>query len=548
MASRGDGDGLLPARGLLIGVRWGALAVAVAIGITLRLGFANLVAGTGLTAVAVARTVWPVRLRRKNLTDLALVVGETVVTIAAIVFTGGWVSPYLFCLAVTAVAVGYSYDLVVTLSAGMGVVLAISALAAVVESPAEPSQAIVGASQVILLFALAGYARRIFRVEEERVSLALDRVLRLTEANDLLFELHRVAQTLPVSLELGDTLALTGNRIRELFQADVFAVLLREEGSGSWQIAAAEGTRMRGPLTERQLPAPVRRALVEDGPAVVSDLGTSGGLAFSSLSGMYAALRSRRTVLGVLVVEHHQRARFSDHDASLLEGICEQAALAIDNARMFQRLRTVGAHEERSRIARDLHDRVGQSLAYLAFELDRLVGRSGGTDLGEDLKVLRNDVRRAVSEIRETLYDLRTEVSEQRGMADVLPELVERVRQRTGLQIALDVQGDERLPLTLEREALRIAQEAIANVERHARAGRLAVTLRLGAEEATLSIVDDGIGFDRAAGTRIDSYGLLGMHERAAAIGATLDIDSAPGQGTTVRCRIRQPDQEATRA
>jgi signal transduction histidine kinase len=547
MAPTDDEDGLLPARGLLIGVRWGALAVAVAIGATLQLGAANVIAGVTLALVALARTVRPVRLRRRHRIDLGLVASETCITVAAIAFTDGWVSPYLFCLSVTAVAVGYTYDLVVTLSVGLVVVLTVTAFSELVGSPAATSEAVVGASQVVLLFALAGYARRIFRVEEARVSLALDRVMRLTQANDLLFELHRVAQTLPVSLELGDTLALTGNRIRELFRADVYAVLLRDEVTGAWQIAAAEGTRTKGPFTDGELPAPARVALGQPRPCLVSELNERGGLAYTSTSGIYAALRARGNPLGLIVVEHRNRNAFSEHDAHLLEGIAEQAALAIDNARIFQRLRTVGAHEERSRIARDLHDRVGQSLAYLAFELDRLAGRATGTPIADDLKELRNDVRRAVSEVRETLYDLRSEVSEQRGIAEVLAELVDRVRIRSGIEVVLDIDGTDRLPITLEREVLRIAQEAMANVERHSGAQQMVITLHLGPAETALSIVDDGVGFERGQG-RIDSYGLLGMRERATAIGASLEIVSSPGKGTTVRCSVKQPEQEGTRA
>src|SRR5687768_4162461 len=115
-------DGLLPARGLLIGVRWGALAVALAIGATLQLGLTSVLAGLALALVAVARTVRPIRLRSGNIVDVGLLVSETCMTIAAIVLTDGWVSPYVFCLAVTAVAVGYTYDLVVTVAVGLALV------------------------------------------------------------------------------------------------------------------------------------------------------------------------------------------------------------------------------------------------------------------------------------------------------------------------------------------------------------------------------------------------------------------------------------------
>jgi signal transduction histidine kinase len=222
----------------------------------------------------------------------------------------------------------------------------------------------------------------------------------------------------------------------------------------------------------------------------------------------------------------------------------EQAALAIDNARLFRRLRTVGADQERTRIARDLHDRVGQSLAYLAFELERLVGKTDASAVRAELQGLRDDVRQAVSEVRETLYDLRTEVSEEVGLAVVLDDFVQRVQSRSGLAAKLRLDGDERLPLTHERELLRIAQEAVTNVERHAKATAVIVSLSLNPGEAVLEVSDDGCGFVKGNAGRLDSYGLVGMRERADAIGAALEIDTAPGRGTTILCRLRQTEHE----
>jgi len=153
-------------------------------------------------------------------------------------------------------------------------------------------------------------------------------------------------------------------------------------------------------------------------------------------------------------------------------------------------------------------------------------------------------VRQAVSEVRDALYDLRTEVSEQVGLRVVLDDFVQRVRARSGLAVKLRLEGDERLPLTHERELLRIAQEAVTNVERHAEASSVIVSLRLRPEEASLEVTDDGRGFVKGSAGRPDSYGLVGMRERADAIGAVLEIDTAPGRGTTIRCRLRQPEHE----
>ena len=120
-------------------------------------------------------------------------------------------------------------------------------------------------------------------------------------------------------------------------------------------------------------------------------------------------------------IEHPEPCHFTDRDVELLNGFAEPAALALDNARWFGRLRTVGAEEERTRIARDLHDRIGQSLAYLAFELDRIVKTDAkGEDVGGSLEQLRSDIRDVIRDVRDTLYDLRTDVSESQDVLTVL--------------------------------------------------------------------------------------------------------------------------------
>jgi signal transduction histidine kinase len=256
-------------------------------------------------------------------------------------------------------------------------------------------------------------------------------------------------------------------------------------------------------------------------------------------SGIYAVLRTRGASVGLLSLEHSDNGHFTARDAELLEGVAEPAALAIDNARWFARLRTIGAEEERTRIARDLHDRIGQSLAYLAFELDRIVKTDGkGEPVGPALERLRSDIRDVIREVRDTLYDLRTDVSDEQDMAKVLELYLQRVQDRSGFEINFRRSVTGRLPLVQERELFRIAQEALANVEKHAHASQVTISWQCDGSEATLEVADDGRGFPIGTAGRLDSYGILGMRERASSIGARIDVDSSPGIGTRVRCRL----------
>ncbi|MDP9442230.1 MAG: sensor histidine kinase, partial [Actinomycetota bacterium] len=205
----------------------------------------------------------------------------------------------------------------------------------------------------------------------------------------------------------------------------------------------------------------------------------------------------------------------------------------------------LGADDERDRIARDLHDRVGQSLAFVSFELERIGRQSDAQPVAEDLLLLRDEVRKVVTEVRDTLYDLRTDVSDRKDLVATLAEFLDRVGERTGLEVRFDHSATTRLPVRQEREMWRIAQEAVTNAYRHAQGSVVGVRWQCDDSRAVLEVHDDGRGLParHGAGTtggRGDRYGILGMRERAAAIGARLELSSAPGGGTTVRCELQR--------
>jgi signal transduction histidine kinase len=241
-------------------------------------------------------------------------------------------------------------------------------------------------------------------------------------------------------------------------------------------------------------------------------------------------------------VEHRDRGHYSQRDVRIMEGLADVLALTVDNARSFQRLRTLGAEEERSRIARDLHDRLGQWLSYISFELERIISTT--PDGSDELDRLYADVQTAIDELRETLRQLRSGVTADRSLEVVARELVERFNARGETLGTLTVtHPGARLPVRVENELLRVLQESLSNVAKHARADRVEVTWDVVDGSGTLMIADDGRGFDAARGVRDSAYGLVGMRERADVVGARISIESVPGQGTTVTIRAGH-DQE----
>jgi signal transduction histidine kinase len=531
-------------RPAILAIRWGTTAVSVALAAE---GYVSpdlpVVAwGVVIVVYTVLRTFRPIRYTG-DIRSLVEVLSEVALLVAAVAMTGYWESPYVFSL-LTAIIVagfarGFGFGIRIGLVCALGITIPFLAHPDVDDTDVRLSAQ--WSVSLVLVGLVAGYARRISGEADRQHSLALDRMGRLADANALLFNLHRVTQTLPASLEMGDVLDTTMTRLRGLFDFDTAAVLLLDDTDTSWEVIRKEGSRLPLHLDQTALPPPLQRAIEVQGGVAVGDLqGEEGpGLSGKLGSGLYTVLAARGSVIGLLALEARVDDAYTPQDLELLRAFVEPVALAIDNARWFSRLRTVGADEERTRIARDLHDRIGQSLAYLAFELDRIVSKDAREEaVAADLEQLRSDVRGVIGEVRDTLYDLRTDVSEAEDISKVLREYAERVQARSTLDIEVTCDARERLAILQEREMWRIAQEAITNAERHSEASRLQITWSCTADRSILEVSDNGRGFPLGKAGRLDSYGIIGMRERASSIGASLDLLSNEGNGTTVRCVI----------
>ena len=530
---------------LVIAVRWATLVVGVGLaaageGLTTR----NLAGGATLVAYSVLRTVRPLRYLGEQLASFLLVIGEVFITLAVVVATGYWDSPYAFTLATAIIAAGLARGFGFAIRTAVAAVAAVAIPYQVATTAPDAFRTVEGSGLLVLIALVAGYARRVLGEAERRTTEAMDRVARLSEANELLTRLHRVAQAMPTSLDLDETLEGTIAQVRDAAPVDAVAILLHDRSGGGWTRAASWGARFpSAAFNDAELPPPIAPVAAGAAAQLVRDLPAAGvpGLAPGAVAGIYAPLVARDEIIGVVAAERRTAGPLDRRHVEVVVGICDQAGLAIENARWFRLLRSVGADEERTRIARDLHDRVGQSLTFVAFELDRITRKPESTPLQDDLERLRHDVRRTVTEVRETLHDLHTDVSEATGLAAVLERFVERVEGRTGTEIRFTYDATARLPLRQEREMWRIAQEAITNAERHAEATRIDVRWECSDRGAFLEVRDDGKGIaaELPAGA---GYGLLGMRERAAAIGATLELSRANSTGTVVRCRLQAGD------
>jgi len=524
-------------------VRWATLAIGIALAAPDIADERGVVMAWG--AVLAAYTIWRTAHPISNVDSrrgAGAVLAEVLLNVAAVTTTGMWDSPWVFALIAAVMVAGFERSFVFAMRIGVLTTLAVGipALVAGDDVAAELRQGAQWGGELLLVALVAGYARRLSTESQEQHTLALDRLGRLAEANSLLYSLHRVAQTLPASLDLDEVLDSSMSRLRDLVAFDSAVLFLLEETDGTWVPVRREALKVPGPLRTDELPEPLQVAAASTTASAEGDLLRAGrtGVAPSAAAGIYAPLRARGALIGLLAIESTSDRRFVPRDVELVNGFVEPLALAVDNARWFARLRTIGADEERTRIARDVHDRIGQSLAYLAFELDRIVRTNErGEEVGPALDALRKDLREVIREVRDTLYDLRTDVSEGHSVTTTMEAFLERVKARSGLEVSFRWSETGRLPLPQERELWRIAKEAVTNVERHAHATRLSISWQCDGQSAELVVADDGIGFSGTA-SRIDSYGILGMRERAASVGARLEIESKPGSGTVVRTTL----------
>jgi signal transduction histidine kinase len=231
-------------------------------------------------------------------------------------------------------------------------------------------------------------------------------------------------------------------------------------------------------------------------------------------------------------------AEFSDADQGLIETFAAHAALALENARLHERSRELSIVEERNRLARELHDAVTQKLfgVVLAAESGAALLERDVDGAGTQLALVRDLAREAMEELRSVIVHLRPAALESQGLAEALAKHVEVLRRVHRRKIELEVDGEAPVAAAIEGDVFRIAQEALHNALRHARAERIDVALRCAPDGIELTVSDDGAGFEpAAAGLRSRSLGLTTMAERARTAGGSLTIDSTPGAGTTVR-------------
>jgi two-component system NarL family sensor kinase len=254
---------------------------------------------------------------------------------------------------------------------------------------------------------------------------------------------------------------------------------------------------------------------LRDGMRAAGEPATGGIHAHASV-----ALRFAGRDLGLMNASR-VRGVLSEDELRVLSTVGAQIGLAVERARLAEAAATSARAEERARMAREMHDVTAQDLAAIALQLD--AGR---------VAPARALASEALERVRAIVGELRGDALAGRPLPAALAALARRVSSETGLRIVLHAADLPALSAVTERELYRIAAEALANASRHANATRVEIVLAVRDEAIVLQVVDDGDGFDPAEPNA--RYGLVGMRERAEALGGELTIRSAPAHGTTL--------------
>jgi signal transduction histidine kinase/ligand-binding sensor domain-containing protein len=243
-------------------------------------------------------------------------------------------------------------------------------------------------------------------------------------------------------------------------------------------------------------------------------------------------------VYGCIAFYYAEPQAFSDEEIALAMALADQAALAIENARLRTQAEEAAVVAERNRLARDMHDSVTQSLfslTLLAEAGERMIQARDMEQIEDNQALLSEIARRALQEMRLMVYELRPRALKELGLRGAVEQRLEAVERRAGMDARLVVEGEWDLPPDVEEELYGITQEALNNALKHANASSVTVTIRAQDRTVALEVQDDGHGFNPQAITGRGGLGLVSMRERAEKIGGTLTIRSTPGEGTRVQ-------------
>ena len=256
-------------------------------------------------------------------------------------------------------------------------------------------------------------------------------------------------------------------------------------------------------------------------------------------------------VLGVLNLHSQTPNQYNAKHAQLLEPIARQLAIAIENTRMQNQIKDLAIQSERDRLGRELHDGLGQVLGYFGLKTGEMMELLRLHQI-EDAQLILTDLNQAAqiayADVREAILGLRSTVTTRTGMETTLREYLHRYQREWSIHCELILDGVDKscIAPSAEIQLLRIIQEALTNIRRHAHAKNAWIKFEHGQDKVLVTIEDDGCGFE-VKQPRHEHFGLQTMRERAESVGGSAEIQSEPGRGTRILINLPCPHNERNR-
>ncbi|MDI1466360.1 histidine kinase [Catellatospora sp. KI3] len=386
----------------------------------------------------------------------------------------------------------------------------------------------------------------------QRAALARRAPQPYAEATRLLTQLRQVARQLPgATLDPGSIAEHLLEELRPLGRPQRAAVFAAS-GAGRLVVLAqfgveADDTSTRAAWeTSLDSDSAVADAWASQQPQVSGRTQLRSREQNGPVSALVVPLVAGVRTVGLVALERDGANGYPQTLTNRIVNAATPAALRLEAALLFEEVRSIATNEERQRLAREIHDGVAQELVMIGYGVDNAQATlpEGAEDTAEELRVLRSEITRVITELRLSLFELRSEVDRHGGLTAAIAEFARISGNQAGLKVNLSLDEAGRLPASIESELLRIAQEAITNARKHAAAANLWVTCTVDPPYGLIEVSDDGKGIpdERTDGR----YGLAIMAERAERIRGRLEIRPRDPVGTTVAVVVGgSPRQEA---
>lgn len=370
--------------------------------------------------------------------------------------------------------------------------------------------------------------------------------------------LYEVSREISSRLEIQHVLHSVTEKARDLLGGEVATLCLLEEDGATLGVKALSGPQqaLQGSRVSVQNPL-VAQVLTRDRALACGLEGCAGGCGILvqhfRTSHLAAPLRLGTRVIGALCVGSPQPNHFPKEAMGLLTKLADSAAIALENARLYEQAERLAVLEERQHIAAEMHDGLAQTLSFLGLKVDRLmelVEDNVPAEVVQELHRLRSVIDQASHEVRHAIASLQGESQPPTSLCDRLVQTVRELStegEGPSVELVADGAAALRLPPDEAEQVVRVVREAVVNARRHAGASRIWVRLEQWGREARIAVEDDGRGFDPEATARQAKghFGLRIMRARAARIGGQVAIQSAPGEGTRVVLTWPLPRRQA---